>query len=200
MKLNDWFDNIYIINLEHRTDRWEHCVEQMKKHDFTAEQFKAIGRSDLINGWQACTLSHIAVLDDAKSRGLTRILVLEDDFVFAEHFNQVFELPQHLLWDIFYLGVNHQIKPEEISEYYDSNFKRVIKGLTSHAVAYNNVQDIERFLSFAKSLNHVIDECLFYYFQTKGTAYCYYPNLAWQLGGYSDIEQRNMYYEWLKPQ
>lgn len=199
MKLNDWFDNIYIINLEHRTDRWQHCLEQMTKHNFTAEQFKAIGRSELINGWQACTLSHIAVLDDAKSRGFSRILILEDDFVFTEHFNQVFELPQHLLWDIFYLGVNHQIKPEEISEYYDSNFKRVIKGLTSHAVAYNNIQNIDVYLDFAKRLLFPIDVCLYEYFQAKGTAYCYYPNLAWQLGGYSDIEQRDMYYDNLKP-
>lgn len=200
MKLNDWFDNIYIINLEHRTDRWEHCEEQMKKHDFTAEKFKAIGRTDLINGWQACTLSHIAVLEDAKSRGFQRILVLEDDFVFADDFNSKFYISGYMPdWEIFYLGCNHHVDPEIVFDFYPQ-FRKVIKGLTSHAVAYNNVKQIDEFLNVAKELKHVIDEYLHMYFQVRGTAYCYYPNLAWQLGGFSDIELRNMYYEWLKPQ
>lgn len=199
MKLNDWFDNIYIINLEHRTDRWQHCEEQMAKHNFIAEKFKAIGISDLIKGWQACTLSHIAVLEDAKSRGFSRILILEDDFVFADDFNDKFFISNYIGYDIFYLGCNHHLEPQIVIDELPQ-FRKVIKGLTSHAVVYNNVQQIDEFLNFAKELKHVIDEYLFMYFQTKGTAYCYFPNLAWQLGGYSDIEQRNMYYEWLKPQ
>jgi hypothetical protein len=196
MKLNDYFDNIYIINLEHRTDRWQHCEEQMEKHGFTAEKFKAIGATEMIKGWQACTLSHISVLEDARQRGFQRVLVLEDDFVLHDDFNSIFSAKYSNAYQVLYLGIGHKQPPVEF-EY--SYYYKVVEGYTSHAVAYNDVQNIDEFLTMAKELKNVIDEYLHLYFQVKGTAYCFYPNLAWQLGGFSDIEQRNMHYEWLKP-
>jgi hypothetical protein len=203
MKLNDYFDNIYIINLEHRTDRWQHCKQQMAKHGFTAEKFKAINRSELINGWQACTLSHIAVLEDARQRGFQRVLVLEDDFVLHNDFMSGFFLPinQDIYWQILYLGINNHLEPEIVSPFmYGGRIRKIIKGLTSHAVAYSNVQLLDEFINLCKELKTVIDVYQYEYFQRdKQTAYCFYPNLAWQLGGFSDIEQRDMYYEHLKP-
>ena len=196
MKLNDYFDNIYIINLEHRTDRWQHCEQQMAKHGFTAEKFKAINATEMIKGWQACTSSHIAVLEDARQRNFQRVLVLEDDFVLHDDFNSIFSAKYSNAYQVLYLGIGHKQPPIEF-EY--SYYYKVVEGYTSHAVAYNDVQNIDEFLIMAKELKHVIDEYLQMYFQTKGTAYCFYPNLAWQLGGFSDIEQREMYYEWLKP-
>ena len=204
MKLNDYFDNIYIINLEHRTDRWQHCKQQMAKHGFTAEKFKAIGATELISGWQACTLSHIAVLEDAKQRGFDRVLVLEDDFVFCDDFNKEFALCIYEKCDILYFGIGHKQEPLFLSKVkqYSSypEFRQVVEGYTSHAVAYSNVQELEPFLNECKRLETVIDVYLYQWFQRdKQTAYCFYPNLAWQLGGFSDIEQRDMYYEHLKP-
>jgi hypothetical protein len=62
------------------------------------------------------------------------------------------------------------------------------------------VKDLDEFINLCKELKTVIDVYQYEYFQRdKQTAYCFYPNLAWQLGGFSDIEQREMYYEWLKP-
>ena len=204
MKLNDYFDNIYIINLEHRTDRWQHCEQQMAKHGFTAEKFKAIGATEMIKGWQACTLSHIAVLEDARQRGFQRVLVLEDDFVFVEDFNNKFFISDLIEYDILYFGVGH--KQEPIFRYkIQSNtsyieVRQVVEGYTSHAVSYSNVQDLDEFINLCKELKTVIDVYQYEYFQRdKQTAYCFYPNLAWQLGGFSDIEQRDMYYEHLKP-
>jgi len=197
MKLNDYFDNIYIINLEHRTDRWQHCEQQMAKHGFTAEKFKAINRSELINGWQACTLSHIAVLEDARQRGFQRVLVLEDDFVLHDDFNSIFSAKYSNAYQVLYLGIGHKQPPIEF-EY--SYYYKVVEGYTSHAVAYDNVQELDEFINLCKELKTVIDVYQYEYFQRdKQTAYCFYPNLAWQLGGFSDIEQREMYYEWLKP-
>jgi hypothetical protein len=202
MKLNEYFDNIYIINLEHRTDRWQHCEQQMAKHGFTAEKFKAIGATEMIKGWQACTLSHIAVLEDARQRGFQRVLVLEDDFVFADNFNDLFHISYYINYDILYLGIGHKQDPVkgERHEWLPQPYYKVIEGYTSHAVAYDNVQQLEPFLNECKKLETVIDVYLYQWFQRdKQTAYCFYPNLAWQLGGYSDIEQRDMYYEHLKP-
>jgi len=155
MKLNDYFDNIYIINLEHRTDRWQHCEEQMAKHGFTAEKFKALGATDMIKGWQACTLSHISVLEDAKQRGFQRVLVLEDDFVLHDDFNSIFSAKYSNAYQVLYLGIGHKQPPVEF-EY--SYYYKVVEGYTSHAVAYNDVQNIDEFLIMAKELTHVIDE------------------------------------------
>ena len=198
MRLNDYFDNIYIINLDKRKDRWKHCEEQMAKHVFTAERFKAIEATEMIKGWQACTLSHIAVLEDARQRGFQRVLVLEDDFVFCDDFNGIFNAKYSNAYEVLYLGVGHKQPPVEFEF---SNYYKVIEGYTSHAVAYSNVQELDDFLNECKKLETVIDVYLYQWFQRdRQTAFCFYPNLAWQLGGYSDIEQRNMYYEWLKPQ
>lgn len=198
MRLNDYFDNIYIINLDKRQDRWKHCEEQMAKHGFTAERFKAIEATQMIKGWQACTLSHIAVLEDARQRGFERVLVLEDDFVFCDDFNGIFTAKYSNAYEVLYLGVGHKQPPIEFEF---SNYYKVIEGYTSHAVAYSNVQELDDFLNECKKLETVIDVYLYQWFQRdRQTAFCFYPNLAWQLGGYSDIEQRNMYYEWLKPQ
>ena len=92
-------DQIYIINLKNRTDRWKTCIEQLIKHNITNyKRFNAI-RPDLtkinpiqysknnmklsknyITGALGCKLSHLSVINDAKINNYSKILILEDDF------------------------------------------------------------------------------------------------------------------------
>ena len=52
MSLNNYFDNIYCINLDEATERWNHCLTQFEKHNFNAERFSAIkvdeGKNNLL--------------------------------------------------------------------------------------------------------------------------------------------------------
>jgi GR25 family glycosyltransferase involved in LPS biosynthesis len=118
----DYFDQIYIINLESRPDRLEEMSAEFHKIgiDIKHEKinmFKAI-RPERFEDWptqgaKGCYLSHLAVLKDAKQQGFERILILEDDVNFVQYFNFLFEETIHQLkaaqlngtaWNIFYAG------------------------------------------------------------------------------------------------
>ena len=76
-------DKIFFINLDHRTDRLSEIREELESRGLAelSERFPAI-RHETIGG-VGCGRSHIEVLKLAKERGYSRILILEDDFMFA---------------------------------------------------------------------------------------------------------------------
>jgi GR25 family glycosyltransferase involved in LPS biosynthesis len=104
MKVNEYFDKVVVINLDRRTDRMEQVDAQLKELGIEYERFSAVDAvAEGIDPIQACRQSHIQVLE--QSEGLT--LILEDDALFMENFQERFDnfielLPQD--WDIFYLG------------------------------------------------------------------------------------------------
>jgi GR25 family glycosyltransferase involved in LPS biosynthesis len=79
-------------------------------------------------GYVGCTLSHIECLKIAIERKYDNILIVEDDIVFKdpELFNNISEKIFDEFFDVFLLGVNIR-KYEQ----YNSDFIRVIKGLTT---------------------------------------------------------------------
>ena len=70
---------VYYINLERRADRRKEMETELEKLGLleTAKRFNAIERQPGIVG---CGYSHLAVLKEAKARGLPNVLILEDDF------------------------------------------------------------------------------------------------------------------------
>ncbi len=136
----DYFDQIYIINLEFRKDRLAEMSAEFGKigidfHHPKINVFKAI-RPESFEDWptqgaKGCYLSHIAVLKDARKNGYERIIVLEDDVNFVQYFNILMdETIQQLKkttengkpWDIFYGG--HRVKnatQKEMMQAYKQN-------------------------------------------------------------------------------
>ena len=80
-------DRVFFINLDHRTDRLAEIEGEIESHKMTylSERFSAI-RHETIGG-VGCGKSHIEVLKLAKERGYSRILILEDDFMFTSNFD-----------------------------------------------------------------------------------------------------------------
>lgn len=79
-------DAILYINLSHRPDRNEHCLNEIKKIDNTLSKTHRI---DAIysqnNGALGCTLSHIKALNlILENPTWYTVLILEDDFTFFE--------------------------------------------------------------------------------------------------------------------
>ena len=66
--INSHFNNIYCINLDRRTDRWEECLIEFKKHSLDVERFSAIDGKDLkslpgLNSGQVGAIySHMGVI------------------------------------------------------------------------------------------------------------------------------------------
>lgn len=86
-------DRIFYINLDHREDRRREIENELRKMDIIShdehnpdnklifERFSAI-KHDTIGG-VGCGKSHIGVLNLAKERNYSTIIILEDDFMFT---------------------------------------------------------------------------------------------------------------------
>ena len=76
-------DKVFFINLDHRQDRFAEIEGELESHGLShiCERFSAI-RHETIGG-VGCGRSHIEVLKLAKERGYSRVLILEDDFMFS---------------------------------------------------------------------------------------------------------------------
>lgn len=115
MKVLNYFDKAYYINLDSRTDRRESFETRIAKHNLEVERFSAIlidpieGHEDKNRHFkEGCLQSHIEIVRLAKEQGLDNILIFEDDCSFAKDFtNKATQIANQLYneeWDLFYLG------------------------------------------------------------------------------------------------
>ncbi|WP_421938544.1 glycosyltransferase family 25 protein [Pedobacter sp.] len=119
MKTMNFFSQIYLINLERRSDRlarWKELNSQFvpseKLFIFQAIEPKA----DKLGTWKygvgalGCLESHLEVIKHAQNSGYENILILEDDSVLNQTFDLdlkqcLEELP--IDWDMLYLFSQH---------------------------------------------------------------------------------------------
>lgn len=116
-------DGIYVINMERRPDRWE--AFQVVWRDllpwdrvvrFSASEgvqlpgfgekpwFRGRKRDRTWAGRAGCALSHARALRDARSRGWSRVLILEDDALPAVPGIALPPVLANEEWDLLYLG------------------------------------------------------------------------------------------------
>jgi glycosyl transferase family 25 len=103
--------NTLFINLDYRTDRLEHVLNEFKNLGLhTSERFNAI---KAISGNIGCTLSHIRCIEIAKERGYPFVFICEDDIqftnveIFLENLSKFYELYKNgLEWDVLVVGGN----------------------------------------------------------------------------------------------
>ena len=208
--MNDLFDNIRCINLEHRMDRWEHCLRQFDKYNFKAERFGGVeyshpSRTRKQNGQIGCWLAHYGAMMNAWDKGYKSLLILEDDFVITEPKDIFYkkvraaydQLPED--WDMFYLsaffvkGYDYEEK-----ESYSADLYKVNTAFTLHSVAYSR-RGLEKVLALMSIANddrmlelsdkyESIDWFMVREFQKTNKCYAPKDLLCSQLNGYSDIE------------
>lgn len=90
--MNDYFDQIYCLNLDRRSDRMEVARKRFEFVDLRVERFNAIDGQVVKPLWRsaerplfknpsylACALSHLSMYQQALDRGCERLLVVEDD-------------------------------------------------------------------------------------------------------------------------
>jgi glycosyl transferase family 25 len=216
MKLNEYFDKIYCINIDRRNDRWESCLKEFGKHQLIVERFSAIdGNVDNHNlGYPydnelAGAVSHLNVIKKAKELGLKRILILEDDVIFHDDLNNLFgeyvkNIPRDC--DAFLFGGNHVGGTLVIND----KVRKVYRSYALHAYGVNQ-NSFEFIINYMEhKINKVIKEgksiiknsvaADFFMADTQQTLnwYCFYPHLAWQKEGFSDIQKNVVNYDFLK--
>nr|XP_015291883.1 PREDICTED: probable inactive glycosyltransferase 25 family member 3 isoform X1 [Macaca fascicularis] len=137
------FDEVFVISLARRPDRRERMLASLWEMEISGRVVDAVdGRMlnssairslgvDLLPGYQdpysgrtltkgevGCFLSHYSIWEEVVARGLSQVLVFEDDVRFESNFRGRLERlmedveAEKLPWDLIYLG-RKQVNPEK---------------------------------------------------------------------------------------
>jgi len=213
--LNDFFEKIYCINLDTRTDKWVECEKEFQNLDIKVERFSAINGNPLFKdgmnltaGAYGLMLTHQEIMIKVALNNYKNVLILEDDVTFIDNFYTYFfdkikSLPED--WDLLYLGGNNhfhqgQFKlvtgdPNIVVHKY--NYRQLNHELckttwtqTTHAVSINN-KAYGSVLDYIRKFNNKPIDDIFRIMQQAGyRAYTFLPSLALQRPSMSDIENR----------
>lgn len=207
--INNLFNKIFVINLDHRKDRWNECIKLFEEYgitnyerfpaispnlkDIPYEQYKhfIVNKKDwYVPGAVGCKLSHLNIIKLAKERGYENFLVLEDDFSInktLDEFNTIiYESMKELgsEWDMLYLGGNNLVKPTKISN--RKYIHKSVKTNTTHAYAMN-VSIYDKCIGEIDKCGTEIDDYYKRHIQNKCKCYCIFPSLIKQRESISDI-------------
>lgn len=182
----------YVINLDERTDRWEQ-LQQEWKGVFNLTRISAVKETP---GWKGCALSHIKIIQEAKSRSDPHVLVWEDDCsprnrhprAILELWNEVlYKLSLHRdKWDIVLGATSRALKGGSYNSTLSTKNVKVYDlphGFTTHWILYNS-SCYDRIIEYKNTLDTQIDVFIFREFNVKVVT----PFLAQQRESYSDIE------------
>ncbi|XP_043325656.1 inactive glycosyltransferase 25 family member 3 isoform X1 [Cervus canadensis] len=164
------FDEVFVISLARRPNRRERMLTSLWEMEISGRVVDAVdGRMlnssvmrtlgvDLLPGYQdpysgrtltkgevGCFLSHYSIWEEVVARGLTRVVVFEDDVRFESNFKGRLERlmeeveVEKLPWDLIYLG-RKQVNPEE---------EAVVEGLPNLVVAGYSYWTLAYVLSLA---------------------------------------------------
>lgn len=200
MKLFDFIDKAYYINLKSRTDKkkvFEEHFKQIGLFNFV-ERFEAIeptmlgyqpdenGIYEHIPTSKACLYSHLAIIEKAKADGLSNVLIFEDDvrFITSEDYefidtieSAIYTLKKLPKWDVFFLGTNSGTR-EKFLEQYGPNLVKTPESIGTHAVVINS-DVFQEILDKARDA-YAFDIFLSTHFEQK---YLVYPMVAYQGSG-----------------
>lgn len=221
--LNDYFTKIYVINLDRRPDRYQECQVEFNKIGADVERIAAIDGKEIPDSWglsprdKACfavTTMHTRLIEEAILNKYDNILIFEDDVMFVDNFNEIFNKRMEFLpedWDLLYIGGNHilhvngfdLITGDKNFKVTKENYKTLNYELskspctyTTHAIAINS-----RF--YNRTLNKLKEfptspgtDNLYYQLQMEGcNAYTFLPSLVKQKAGFSDVDDQYVDYD-----
>jgi glycosyl transferase family 25 len=204
MKFSDKIEQIYYINLEHRKDRFEHINQVISNLEIDKTRVKKI---DAIyvpeNGSLGCAISHISTIQNFISLGKSNCLILEDDFnyynkdVFIKSINYFLELS--IDWNIVQLSSN--LIKHELTTY--KGITKIIESQTTSGYLLNknfaeelldNFLESKQNLSSGYNLEYCIDQN-WKKIQPANLWYGFYPQIGYQIDGFSDIENQIVSYK-----
>jgi GR25 family glycosyltransferase involved in LPS biosynthesis len=172
----------YIINLEHRKDRRAAVEQEVLKLDL--EKYTVISALTGSNPGEGCTLSHQYCVQLAKENDLEYVLILEDDVIFEENvqevFNKAFREVQAYPWNILYLGCNVKGSVQKVEQ----NLGKVVKANTTHAYVIH-----KRFYDTVLGIDDysVIIDLQYRQLSYKYDMFTCIPLVAFQRPNHSDI-------------
>lgn len=198
----DFFDEIFVINLDRRKDKLEQVMGEFARIGI-ADRVKRAPAIEEKHGFDGCRLSHGMIASYAKKHGLKNVLVFEDDVIFQPVLTEKTDINEMLgasvaqlsavpKWDMFYLGCNMKSPAENFG-----SIAKIGRAFATHAVCYNE-EFFDRLTDYAfsdlsqhgtgwGSLRRI--DVWMYHLQTANAIDCYscVPMIALQRPGFSDV-------------
>jgi GR25 family glycosyltransferase involved in LPS biosynthesis len=199
----DYFDEIYCINLDERTDRWEHAQEEFRKAGILDRVIRFSAIRD-VDGRLGVIKSNLAIIKIAKEKKLKNVLIFEDDVQF------IVDNPQDVLaktiqqignikWHLFYLGANTHQKLTK----FKPNLILLKNAFAVHSMAYSElmydifINKYEK-LKVISTFDDILDVFLARKIQEKYICLMTNPMMTTQMNSYSDIENRIVDYSFIE--
>jgi GR25 family glycosyltransferase involved in LPS biosynthesis len=197
IRINDYFDKIFCINLKRRTDRLFQSMNELDKHGIYIEREEAVDGNEIEskNEWMsssriACCLSHMNILKKMIENNWEKVLIFEDDIKLSDNFkldflNKINNVPDY---DILYLCGNNPQNLKMINK----DVAKIDQTLScvAYAVSLNFAKKI---LPEIEKLNDPID-VIYSKNSFKFNYYIFNPYLSTQRADFSDIEKRYVDY------
>lgn len=207
MKITEFFNKTFCVNLERRSDRWDECLSEFDKYGITnVDRFIAVDGTTLPqkkSGFVtpsrlALVLTNVKILEEAIQENYDSILILEDDIEFTDEINNISEyfkfLPED--WDMLYFGGNHNqhtgVTPPKII---NEKVCKLHHTFSTHCVAINK-KSFNTILERLKKYDNALD-VIYSELQKSLNVYSFYPLIATQRVSFSDIENTMTDYKWL---
>lgn len=181
----DFFDAIYLINLDKRMDRYSDSLIQLQEYEIPFKRISAV--EDIENGARGLRDTMVHIFNEAVEQNYKAILVLEDDFQLTENRSTVDitmssslnELPDN--WHLLYMGCQ---PTGGFSYRHSPSLLNLQKAYATHACAYSQ-QGIKEIM--AREFKYPIDNFYADEIQVLGQTYCTFQFLCQQRAGVSDI-------------
>lgn len=127
IKVNDYVDSVYVVNLDRNEERLEHMDSELKRYSIEYNRFKAVDGTidvDINDKYKnhrkefrnvvGLLRTHVGIMKDALEKGYEKIMVFEDDVIMCDDFNERFDyyvknLPDD--WQVAYLGCHFNACP-----------------------------------------------------------------------------------------
>lgn len=208
MRLFDYFDKVYCINLDRREDRMNSFNEEVKKYNlgdferFSAYDGRTLNMSQyntkLNPGELGLVLSNLELIKIAKKEKFKSILIVEDDCKFTDEVSTIEKyfnfLPED--WDMIYMGGNHNthmgvVPPKKINEL----VVKLHSTYSTHFVGLNNTVYDHVEAGLTKFIEPL--DVTYVRLQQIFNVYSFYPAIAKQIVDFSDIQNKITDYNWL---
>lgn len=190
-------DKIFYMNLDSRLDRKQHMENVFHKLKIPVDRTERVVAVKETPGWKGCAKSHIKALSLALDRGYHSVCLLEDDFTPLlppdSFHNTITSSMFNLKFDVLMLGMT-PIRLKSVK----GSLCRVLQALAmpGYIVHRDYVPTLIKTFQQALQQGKPID-MLTQTLQPKDRWYGFYPSIAHQLPGYSDIENRVTDYRYL---
>jgi len=208
---------IFVINLDHREDKFSSVVEQLNKFQLPCERISAVNGKDLTNseisdiydsdknekfypkilssGEIGCYLSHIKAWKEIINQELDYAVILEDDCKIEEHFqnfNKYIEKLQN--WDYIKIAGNRGAKKIKRSEALCREasivyYNKIPASTVGQIISYSGAQKL---LENSKSIFRPVDIDIKHYWEKGINVIGIEPKLIDNIGFDSDIEALDM--------